>query len=217
MRAVIALVLLCAATTPALSQKSIADQAASAYGVFAGGLSQQDFLAGHYGAHVFDDIAGDWVRLNGPQPRTGIETYGADTERFCKSPAAVSLESDGPYTLTLTTNLKGPNFSQSYALIAGSTFGEHTDPWPYLDSIGLGKDKAGDAADQQRALLLSLANGLVQIYRPSHDILVMTRDRGYPIVLARCPAPEPAPSSPEGPGPAPSAPASDASSSSAAQ
>jgi hypothetical protein len=214
MRAVIAFVLLCAATTPALAQQSIADQAQSAYGLFAGGLSQQDFLAAHYGQRLFDGIAGNWVRLNGPQPRTGIETYGPDTEHFCKSPAAVTLKSDSPYTLTLTTNLRGPNFSQSYALVAGSTFGEHTDPWPYLASIGLGKDKTGEAADQQRALLLSLANGLVQIYRPSPDILVMTRDRGYPIVLARCPTAAAAPSSAEA---APSsAPATDASSSSRA-
>jgi hypothetical protein len=188
MRAVIALVLLCAATTPAVSQQSIADQAQAAYSLFAGGLSQQDFLAAHYGRKLFADVAGKWVRLNGPQAGTGIETYGVDTERFCKSPAAVTLASDSPYTLTLTTNLDGPNFSQSYALIAGSTFGEHTDPRPYLETVGLGKDKTGDRADQQRALLLSLANGLVQIYRPSDDILVMTRDRGYPIVLARCPA-----------------------------
>lgn len=214
MRAVIALVLLGAATTPALSQQSIAEQAQSAYDAFAGGLSQQDFLAAHYGQHVLDNVAGNWVRLNGPQPRTGIETYGPDTERFCKSPAALTLKPEGPYSLTLTTNLKGPNFSQSYVLIAGSTFGEHTEPWPYLDSIGLGKDKAGDAADQQRALLLSLANGLVQIYRPSPDVLVMTRDRAYPIVLARCPAPEPAPSS-AGIAPSP-APGTDASSSSPA-
>jgi hypothetical protein len=191
MRAVLALMLLCAAASPALAQPSIADQAQAAYAVFAGGLSQQDFLAARYGEPLFDNVAGNWVRLNGPQPRTGIETYGADTARFCRSPAAVTLKSDGPLSLTLTTNLEGSNFSQIYTLIAGSTFGEHTDAWPYLESIGLGKDKRGDAADQQRALLLSLANGIVQIYRPSADILVMTRDRGYPIVLARCPAPEP--------------------------
>lgn len=196
MRCVLAFALV-AAATPALAQQSIADQAQSAYALFAGGLSQQDFLAARYGKDLFDEIAGNWVRLNGPQQKSGIESYGSDTVKFCKTAAAVSLKSDSPLALTLTTNLPGPNFSQSYVLIAGSTFGEHTDPWPYLDSVGLGPDKTGDTADQQRALLLSLANGLVQIYRPSKDILVMTRDRGYPIVLARCPPAGPAASSPE--------------------
>ena len=62
-----------------------------------------------------------------------------------------------------------------------------------LTAIGLGPEKTSPNIQQQRALLLSVANGLVQIYRPSQDILVMTRDRGYPIVLARCPTPPPTP------------------------
>ncbi len=161
--------------------------------MYAGGLSQQAFLSAQYGDALLNNVAGNWVRLNGPDPKSGTETYGADTQRFCQSQAALTLSSADPLTLTLTTNLKGANFSQQYSLIAGSTFGEHTDPAAYLGALGLGPDKTGDAADQQRALLLSLANGLVQIYRPSADILVMTRDRGYPIVLARCPATTPAP------------------------
>ena len=79
----------------------------------------------------------------------------------------------------------------SRTLIAGTTFGEHTDPLPYLGALGLGPDKAGDQADAQRALLLSLTNGTVQIYRSSDDVLVIARERGYPIVLVRCPT-EPA-------------------------
>ena len=184
-----AIVLLALAlATPAIAADGIADQAEQAYAMFAGGLSQQAFLSAQYGDRLLSNVAGNWVRLNGPDPKSGAETYGADTARFCQSQAALTLKSDTPFTLTLTTNLKGANFSQQYSLIAGSTFGEHTDPAAYLGTLGLGPDKTGDAADQQRALLLSLANGLVQIYRPSPDILVMTRDRGYPIVLARCPA-----------------------------
>lgn len=193
MRTVVFCLATLVAAAPAFAADSIADQASRAYQTFAGGLSQQEFLGAQYGVDLFAGIAGNWVRLNGPDPKAGIETYGADTARFCASPAAVTLASSNPWSLTLTTNLKGPNFSQNYALIAGSTFGEHTDPAPYLTAIGLGPDKSGPNIDQQRALLLSLANGLVQIYRPSADVLVMTRDRGYPIVLARCPAVAPAP------------------------
>lgn len=204
MRATLCLTLV-ALASPAVAAPSIADQAQQAYAVFAGGLSQQEFLMAHVGDKTFSRIAGNWVRLNGPQPGTGIETYGADTEKFCKSPAAVTLASADPLTLTVSTNFSGTNFSQQYTLIAGSTFGEHTDPQSYLGAVGLGPDKTGDAADQQRALLLSLTNGVVQIYRASEDILVITRERGYPIVLARCPAAPPAPAG---------APAADASSSS---
>lgn len=182
-------VALIAFASPALANDSIADQAKQAFEVFAGGLSQQDFLAAHFGDKTFADIAGNWVRLNGPAPKTGIETYGIDTERFCKSPAAITLASSDPLVLTVTTNLKGANFSQQYSLIAGSTFGEHTEPVPYLQALGLGPDKTGDQADGQRALLLSLTNGTVQIYRPSEDVLVFARERGYPIVLVRCPPP----------------------------
>ena len=180
-------VALIALAGPALAEESIADQAKRAYEVFAGGLSQQDFLAAHIGDKTFANIAGNWVRLNGPAPKTGIETYGTDTEKFCKSPAAITLASPNPMVLTVTTNLKGPNFTQQYTLIAGTTFGEHTDPGPYLTALGLGPDKTGDQADAQRALLLSLTNGTVQIYRPSEDVLVIARERGYPIVLVRCP------------------------------
>ncbi len=184
MRLGVALVLACLAT-PAIAADSIADQAKSAYQAFAGGLSQDDFLNAEYGKGVLDDIGGNWVRLNGPQA-SGVETYGVDTDRFCQTPAALTLGSPNAMVLNLNTNLQGANFTQQYTLIAGSTFAEHTDPNPYLSAVGLGPDKTGPQADQQRALLLSLANGLVQIYRPSADILVMTRDRGYPIVLARC-------------------------------
>jgi hypothetical protein len=182
---------LIALASPALAEETIADQAKRAYDVFAAGLSQQDFLAAHAGDKTFANIAGNWVRLNGPAPKTGIETYGTDTDKFCKSPAAITLASPNSLELTVTTNLKGPNFSQQYTLIAGTTFGEHTDPLPYLGALGLGPDKTGDQADAQRALLLSLTNGTVQIYRSSDDVLVIARERGYPIVLVRCPT-EPA-------------------------
>jgi hypothetical protein len=181
---------LLAAPAFAAEDPGIADQASTAYQLYAGGMSQQAFMGAKYGGRLFDGIAGNWVRLNGPDPKTGIETYGVDTAKFCTSAAALTLASPTPFTLTLSTNLKGNNFAQEYTLVAGSTFGEYTDPAPYLNAVGLGPEKAGDQADQQRALLLSLANGLVQIYRPSADILVMTRDRAYPIVLARCPAKE---------------------------
>ena len=177
--------------SPALAEETIADQAKRAYDIFAGGLSQQDFLAAHVGDRTFANIAGNWVRLNGPAPKTGIETYGTDTERFCKSPAAITLGSPNPLVLTVSTNLNGPNFSQQYTLIAGTTFAEPTDPESYLEALGLGPDKTGDQADAQRALLLSLTNGTVQIYRPSEDVLVIARERGYPIVLVRCPSPPP--------------------------
>jgi hypothetical protein len=203
-----------AASAPAIAADTIADQASRAYAVFSGGLSQQGFLGAEYGNKLFEDIAGNWVRLNGPDPKMGIETYGSDTQKFCATPAAVTLSSPGPFSMTLTTNLKGANFSQVYTLVAGSTFGEHTDPDAYLTAIGIGADKTGPNIEQQRALLLSLANGLVQIYRPSEDILVMTRDRGYPILLARCPSPPPGPAPQES---ASSSAPADASSSSAAQ
>ena len=184
--AALLLALLAAPATAA--DTTIADQAKNAYSAFAGGLSQEDFLSARYGKSLFFNVAGNWVRLNGPDNASGMETYGADTDKFCKTNAALTLTSPGPFSLVLTTNLKGGNFSQQYTLVAGSTFGEYTEPTAYLDAVGAGPEKTGDQADQQRALLLSLANGLVQIYHPSADILVMTRDRGYPIVLARCPA-----------------------------
>jgi hypothetical protein len=212
MRAVVFCLATLAVAAPAMAADDIADQASRAYQTFAGNLSQQDFLGAQYGNNLFAGVAGTWVRLNGPDPKAGIETYGADTKRFCASRAAVTLSSPNSWSLTVTTNLNGPNFSQVYTLIAGSTFGEHTDAEPYLTAIGLGPDKTGPNIDQQRALLLSLANGLVQMYRPSDDVLVMTRDRGYPIVLARCPAPD-ATTAPDS-SPAPSSAAPDASASS---
>ena len=175
--------------SPAMADTaSVADQAQRAYDLYAGGLSQQAFLSAGYGERLFGNIDGRWVRLNGPDNKTGIESYGAFTNKYCKGPAALTLASTSKLTLTMTTALPAGTYTQSFTLVAGSTFGEHTDPAPYLAALGLGPDKTGDAADQQRALVLSLTNGMVQIYRPSEDALVMTRDRGYPIVMVRCPA-----------------------------
>src|SRR3569623_3030087 len=142
MRRLLSIALIVIAST-ALAEETIADQAKRAYDIFAGGLSQQDFLAAHVGDKTFANIAGNWVRLNGPAPKTGLATYGTATDKFCKSPAAITLGSPNPLMLTVTTNLKGPNFSQQYTLIAGPTFGEHTAPGPYLEALGLGSDKTG--------------------------------------------------------------------------
>jgi len=71
MRAALCLALI-ALVSPAVADDSIADQAQKAYAVFAGGLSQQDFLAARMGNKTFADIAGNWVRLNGPAAKSGI-------------------------------------------------------------------------------------------------------------------------------------------------
>jgi len=182
------LLLLACLPLPAVAAESIADQAQAAFDVFAGGKSQVDFDAAGYGSVALRDIAGRWVSLNGPAPGTGIETYGADTVEFCKNNGVLTLASPDPITLTLSAKPAGSEFGQRYTLVAGATFSEYTEPGKYLVAIGLGPDKIGPEFNQRRALALSLANGIVQIYRPSDDILVITRDKAYPTVLARCPA-----------------------------
>ncbi len=174
--------------SPALAADSIADQAQKAFAVFAGGQSQMDFNLARYGNVALTRITGKWIALGGPAAGTGIETYGTDTEKFCRGAGAVTLASPDPLTLTLSAKPATTAFSQTYTLIAGSTFSEYTDPDDYFAAIGLGSDKVGPEFDQGRAVALSLANGIVQIYRPSADILVITREAAYPTVLARCPA-----------------------------
>lgn len=193
MRLALSLLVL-AVASPAMAAPSIPDQASEAYRLFAGGLSQQAYVTGSYGANLLKDIGGNWVRLGGPDNKSGAETYGADYAKLCGGTGMVTLATPNQYTLNLTTNLSGPNnFTQQYSEVVGSTFGEFTDPAAYFKTLGLGPEKTGDTADQQRALLLSIANGMVNIYRPSPDILVMVHDRGYPLVLARCATPAPAP------------------------
>lgn len=72
-------------SAPALAADGIADQAEQAYAMYAGGLSQQAFLSAQYGDALLANVAGNWVRLNGPDPRSGAETYGADTDRFSRA------------------------------------------------------------------------------------------------------------------------------------
>ena len=183
--AAVAFALLSAA--PASAQQSVADQASDAYRVFAGGLGQGDFLIMRYGETVFDGAAGEWARLGGPN-KSGVETYGVDRDKICGTENAVTISTPAPMSAAIENTPPGSSFVQHYSLVAGSTFAEHTDPAEYLAALGLGPDKKGAAADQQRAIALTYINGLVQIYRPSPDIIVMTRDRGYPLVFARCPA-----------------------------
>lgn len=172
---------------PASAAGSIADQAQQAFATFAGGKAQVDFEGGRYGAVALKDVAGNWVSLNGPAAGTGIETYGTDTEAFCKGTGILRLAAPDPITMTLSAKPVDSEFTQIYTMITGATFSEYTDPATYFAAIGLGPDKSGAQAEQARALALSLANGIVQIYRPSADILVITRERGYPTILARCP------------------------------
>lgn len=171
---------------PASAADTIADQAQSAFATFAGSKAQLDFNLGRYGTVALSNIAGKWVSLAGPAAGTGIESYGSDTEKSCKSPAVLTLTSPDPITLKLSAKPAASEFTQTYTLVAGSTFAEYTDPAAYFAAIGL--DKVGPEYDQGRAVALSLANGIVQIYRPSADILVITRDKAYPTILARCPA-----------------------------
>lgn len=187
MRLSLAVLALAALVAPVQAAETIADQAQQAYATFAGGLSEQDFLTARMGSVVLEDIAGTWVRLNGPAPQTGIETYGADSEKFCKGTGVLTLASPDSLTMTLSAKPAKSEFRQVYTLVAGATFAERTDPASYFEAIGLGPDKKGDAADQQRALALGLANQQVQLYRPSSDILVIVREAGYPNILARCP------------------------------
>jgi hypothetical protein len=188
MRPIILCCLLLCLPSPALAD-TIADQAQRAYDLFAGGQSEPEFMSAHYGSKLFTNIGGRWARLSGPHPTTGIESYGADTEKLCSGPTELGLAAPDPLTLALTTRVGSNSFTQSYTLVAGSTFGEHTEAMPYLEAIGLGPSNTTPQVEQQRALALSLSNGLVQIYRPSDDVMVFTRHRGYPIVLVRCPAP----------------------------
>lgn len=174
-------------TLPAAAADSIADQAQRAFDIFAGGLAQSDFMLARHGNTALGNVAGSWVRLGGPAAGTGIETYGADTEKYCKTSVVLELASPDVLTMNLTAHINGREFTQIYTLIAGATYLEYTDPLPYLSAIGLGPERTGEQADQRRALALSQANNTVQIYRASEDILVIARDRGYPTVLARCP------------------------------
>lgn len=188
MRPALLLALLPLTALPAAGADSIADQASRAYGIFAGNQAQPDFLGARYGEALFRGVAGDWVSLNGPAPNTGVETYGADTEKSCRGTGVLTLAAPDRLTLTLAARPTDKGFTQTYTLIAGATFAERTDPAEYLAAIGLGPDKSGPQIEARRALALSLANGTVQIFRPSPDILVILRDKAYPTVLARCPA-----------------------------
>jgi len=172
---------------PAFADETIADQAHAAYATFAGGLGAAQFVTAQYPRTALKNIEGTWAKLTGPDNKSGIESYGPDTDKACTSGSAAVLASPDPLTLNLTTKTPLGSFTQSYSFIGGTAFGEHVDINGYLAAIGLGPDQTGDAAAAQRALALSIVNGIVQIYRPSADILVMTRDRGYPLVLARCP------------------------------
>ena len=172
---------------PAAAADAIADQAERAFAIFAGGKSQVDFAAAGYGKSALSGIAGTWVSLSGPDPVSGIESYGADVEKFCAGAAALTLASPDALTLTVSAKPLDVPFSQTYTLVAGATFAEHTDPLPYFAAIGLGPEKVGPDFDRRRAAALSLANGMVQLYRPSPDIVVLARGGGYPTVLARCP------------------------------
>lgn len=172
---------------PATAADSIADQAQAAFDVFAAGQSQVDFNTKGTGRAVFNDIAGTWTSLGGPAAGTGIETYGLDTEKGCKTTGVFTLSSSNPLTLTMLAQPLGKPFEQIYTLISGTTYSAYTEPSAYFAAIGLGPEKVGNEFDTSRALALSVANGVVQVYRPSADIIVFTRDKGYPTVLARCP------------------------------
>jgi len=187
MRHCVLFILAVLTATPGLAAGTVADQASLAFSIFAGGKSQPDFMSATYGKAALADIAGKWVNLNGPAPDSGIDAYGTDVEKYCAGAAALTLASPDPWTMKMTAKPLDAEFSQTYTLVAGAAFAERTEPMAYFNAIGLGPDKTGPDFDRRRAMALAAANGMVQLYRPSPDIIVLVRGGAYPTVLARCP------------------------------
>ena len=134
MRHVILVSALLVLAAPAQAQ-SIADQAERAYAIFASGASQPDFLLSKHGGRVIEGIAGKWARLSGPDPQTGVESYGGDTDRICATPQAVTITTPAPLTANFVNTVPGGSFTQTYSLVAGATFAEHTDITAYLKAF----------------------------------------------------------------------------------
>jgi hypothetical protein len=72
-----------------------------------------------------------------------------------------------------------------YSDLGGGTYVLYTDPEAYLDRLGLA-DVKDESLQQTRYMSLRFHAGIVSIYRPSADVLVIAPIAGRPSIMVRC-------------------------------
>jgi hypothetical protein len=72
-----------------------------------------------------------------------------------------------------------------YSDLGGGNYVQYTDPEAYLDRLGLA-DVTDESRNQAKYMSLRFHAGMVSIYRPSADVLVIAPIAGRPSIMLRC-------------------------------
>jgi hypothetical protein len=72
-----------------------------------------------------------------------------------------------------------------YSDLGGGNYVQYTDPEAYLDRLGLA-DVQDESRNQAKYMSLRFHAGMVSIYRPSADVLVIAPIAGRPSIMLRC-------------------------------
>ncbi len=158
------------------------------FGIFASGAVSTRFPAVKpWQRGYLRTLRAKWARLSGPDPKTGVESYGGDTGReYAPAPQAVTIATPAPLTADFRQHCRWRQlhpdlqFRRRRDLLRNiSTLEPHSGGT--RSRLGQGWTTPSSSSGSRRC---RSSTGLVQIYRPSPDILVLTRDQRLSLILA---------------------------------
>jgi hypothetical protein len=168
-----------------LPASTLFDQYHAATTAFLNGAAIGDFGDFYVTVHkqILQGIEGTWVPLNYLEPKDG----DFDLIRSACKRNGLALSAQGDYTLKMTRQPgRATEVSSYFVEKVGSWFVESTDAAALFRYLGVDGDKV---SDQIRGTSLAGSNGIVNILRPSADILVEEPLFEAPTILGRCPPP----------------------------
>ena len=182
----IALSLLCCAATAQAATRE--EQLNAALAIFRNYGPSGEFSRAHEQFAL--GLAGNWVAAAeaflDPQSKT------LNTEHLAKACATIQNEiTADEFSFTISRSFKLADGSDArtatvYNTRGGNEYGFSSDPARYLQRLGI--EDLKDEKKRQRAYgTLLWASGVAQAFRPSPDVLVITRNLGLPVFYLRCP------------------------------
>jgi hypothetical protein len=161
---------------------ALIDQLGAARQAFMSGQTNDTLMDGGYYQAVTTDLAGSWIEaalFDQAEPAKLAEYISGSCERFPTAIVASDL-----FTLTMTLVARNISVATNYVYVGGTSFVAQTDVREQLTRLGI-IDRL--ATNLQGALFsLAAGNGVVDVYRPSADTIVITANRSPPRILLRC-------------------------------
>ena len=181
----VSMVVVCASCSAAQgggAVPSLADQFNAVDSMMQGTSGDPSSYFTTYASRMMEGLSGTWTTI-------GLLHYTQDNpellHKACEK-QPINVEIDGLFVVKMTYySGSDKQFTSNYTSTGGNLFAVSTLPAQILHRMGLDQ---GDAPVDASLRALSSTNGTATMLRPSHDILIVQTNLGYPSVLGRCPS-----------------------------